>query len=727
MDKFFDKKLIKKFKIKISEFTINDFILLLKSKNEKRNKENYCFKLKKLDDNLEKFFKSKRGIGFNIIFFSTFLIILSNFDFSISRLSKFTLNRLNSFDLRLLNKNQSQIAKIAKKVTVRIEGANRGSGIIIQQKGDRYTVLTAWHVIKDNYQNEQLKISTFDGKNHEWESMNRKKIGDFDLGIITFKTKDFYQTARFGEIKTIEIGNKVYVSGFPLETSSIPVRLLRIIEGRVIANTEFNIPDGYQLHYDNDTRTGMSGGGVFNEKGNLIAIHGRTEKNEANINFYGKVLSTGINMGIPVNHYQKFINKEYVEIKNNTLLKASDYLAKARTLVGKKGSEDMVISLAESALKVEKSAEAYEIIALVKYKLEDFDAALNNITKAIKINPFSSYYHFSRGDIKILLKEFKSAEEDFSKAIELDPRNSEYFYTRGLVRSKVFDHENAVNDFSKAIELDPGNPELYFARALSHDSLGNFRNSIKDYSTALELDPKNSKDYFYKIGIAKNHDGDNHGAISELTKSIGIFDAYSIYKRGLIKKKQGNLKSANRDFIRALFITEIFKLVSPNNDSLFGLRGDIKFELKDFNDSIKEYKRAINIEPQQIAHYFSLSDKYYQLGNIKGAINEINKIILINPNFAGGYFVRANLKYQLMNYESALEDYNQAIKINPNSRKTYWLRAYIKNELEDFEGSCQDYKKAIEMGFNLKKDQKITENFPILQINTKDISWCNNQ
>ena len=42
------------------------------------------------------------------------------------------------------------VSQIAKTVTVKIDGANTGSGVIIEQQGNRYIVLSNWHVVSGN-------------------------------------------------------------------------------------------------------------------------------------------------------------------------------------------------------------------------------------------------------------------------------------------------------------------------------------------------------------------------------------------------------------------------------------------------------------------------------------------------------------------------------------------------------------------------------------------------
>ena len=61
----------------------------------------------------------------------------------------------------------SAVARIAKAITVRIEGSTQGSGVIVRKEGNRYMVLTAWHVVSGNRPGEEVGIYTPDGKQHQ--------------------------------------------------------------------------------------------------------------------------------------------------------------------------------------------------------------------------------------------------------------------------------------------------------------------------------------------------------------------------------------------------------------------------------------------------------------------------------------------------------------------------------------------------------------------------------
>ncbi|MFL0729619.1 MAG: hypothetical protein AB8B37_07785, partial [Prochlorococcus sp.] len=56
----------------------------------------------------------------------------------------------------VIAQDASAVARIAKAITVRIEGATQGSGVLVKKEGNRYTVLTAWHVVEGNRPGEEL-------------------------------------------------------------------------------------------------------------------------------------------------------------------------------------------------------------------------------------------------------------------------------------------------------------------------------------------------------------------------------------------------------------------------------------------------------------------------------------------------------------------------------------------------------------------------------------------
>lgn len=163
------------------------------------------------------------------------------------------------------------VSQIAKKITVRIDGVNTGSGVIIDRHGNRYTVLSNWHVVNSL---KSLKVRTSDGRQHLVATRNIQRIGKLDLATLEFYSQYRYPLPNLGNSDKTTEGEPIYVSGWADPSAEIRDRSYQFLVGHLsgrIANPQ----DGYALIYSVNALPGMSGGPVLDRGGNLIGINGR--------------------------------------------------------------------------------------------------------------------------------------------------------------------------------------------------------------------------------------------------------------------------------------------------------------------------------------------------------------------------------------------------------------------------------------------------------------------
>lgn len=192
------------------------------------------------------------------------------------------------------------VGKIAEAITVRIEGATQGSGVLVKKEGNRYTVLTAWHVVEGQRPGEELAVITSDKIQHQMASGSLRRVGDEDLATLEITSPILYNTAELGALSTISTGSTIFVSGFPLATEAVPLRALRFLTGSIVSITGSPESSGYLLLYSNSTLPGMSGGPILNTRGEVVGIHGKGEIDAKMTEQYGIMVKTGTNLGVPI-------------------------------------------------------------------------------------------------------------------------------------------------------------------------------------------------------------------------------------------------------------------------------------------------------------------------------------------------------------------------------------------------------------------------------------------
>lgn len=79
------------------------------------------------------------------------------------------------------------------------------------------------------------------------------------------------------------------------------------------------------------------------------------------------------------------------------------------------------------------------------------------------------------------------------------------------------------------------------------------------------------------------------------------------------------------------------------------------------------------------------------------ALKDFNRAIEIDPTRADAYLGRANTLNTLGRYEEALRDYNQAIEIDPKIANAYVNRGSVHSHLEQYEKAIADYEKGLDL------------------------------
>ena len=199
------------------------------------------------------------------------------------------------FFVALIPAQAGKLEDTAEQTTVQINSEGNdspgGSGVIINKKGKIYTVLTANHVVCDALLGRKpvtcstdvnYTIRTHNGKDYPIKDRQifQKNPKDPDLAIVTFEAQENYPIATLGNSDDVKLETDIKVVGFPtLFGIEGRERSYTITRGKVTTLLRGG-KNGYTIVYDAATKTGNSGGPVFDESGKVIGIHGQGDLGE---------------------------------------------------------------------------------------------------------------------------------------------------------------------------------------------------------------------------------------------------------------------------------------------------------------------------------------------------------------------------------------------------------------------------------------------------------------
>ena len=215
--------------------------------------------------------------------------------FGLSFLDSVQLTQAQQAIISQENNINKEIDNRAKSVIVRIFDFNTskpGSGVIVKKirtiDGYRYFVLTNAHVVSSEYKNKnkcnpaslqsKTNVETPDGRIYRVviSPYSQSLCEKADLALLSFDGNEFseYEFATVQNSDLVPQGEDVYVSGFPCSENACE-RIDKLVINKSKFIREKSFKNGYQIGYTAQTRSGMSGGGVFDSKGFLIGIHGQ--------------------------------------------------------------------------------------------------------------------------------------------------------------------------------------------------------------------------------------------------------------------------------------------------------------------------------------------------------------------------------------------------------------------------------------------------------------------
>jgi tetratricopeptide (TPR) repeat protein/S1-C subfamily serine protease len=485
-----------------------------------------------------------------------------------------------------------QIAK-ASTVSIKLQNINRvGSGVIIHRQGNLYTLVTNRHVIcgepscSNVSKTEFYNLNTADGQKYQVSAANIKFVdNEIDLAIVQFRSDRTYPVVKVGS--GLQATATVFTAGFPLEGQEFTFGA-----GNVIAAVNKRLQGdkgGYSIVYDAFTLPGMSGGGVFNNNGELVAIHGMGDRytvgtdTEADWRIGNKL---GFNRGIPVRWLVQGLGNLGINISRSTLSDIS------KAVVPTQADEYFIAGF-------NKFVDPGEQVHLGKKQ------ALQYFTKSIQLNPRYTYAYLLRGLVYLQTQEYKLSLADFDQAIALNPKYAEAYNNRGyLKREALNDIPGALKDYNQAITLNPNNADTYNNRALlKHENLNDLVGAMGDYNMAIRLKPKNADMYFNRANL-KSDMNNFPGALADLNQTLTLNpkDARAYSNRGFLKfSKLNDARGALEDYDRAIVIDPKLAGVYYNRAVLKKKSNDRAGAIQDFQKSIQLYRQEGNTEYVQRA------------------------------------------------------------------------------------------------------------------------------
>lgn len=323
-------------------------------------------------------------------------------------------------------------------------------------------------------------------------------------------------------------------------------------------------------------------------------------------------------------------------------------------------------------------------------KFEDgkLDAAIEDFTKILAIEPENADALGRRGDAFSMKGEYGKAIADYDKSLEIKSDDFFTFYGRARAYYKKGDYEKAVEDHTSELELQSRRATGLIGRGNAYIKLERYDEAIDDFNRAI-ADSLTPAAYLSR-GRAFEAKGDTVSAIGDMRYYLEKFPDDSAVRASLIKL------GVKETELPAPLLKNAQKIPAAAKEKFDSAMQ--KFEEAEYDEARFELGEAIKIYPQFAVAYFYCGLSFEipsSLIRSREVRENYGKAIEIDPKFSEAYARRAhNQFYNNPSWKTIKPDLARAVTLDPKSAHAVLYRAI-------FTGAT-DAKKLLDINLALK-------------------------
>jgi tetratricopeptide (TPR) repeat protein len=255
----------------------------------------------------------------------------------------------------------------------------------------------------------------------------------------------------------------------------------------------------------------------------------------------------------------------------------------------------------------------------------------------------------TRGDQAGAIAKYKSM-------LQIAPRLAAGYNNLGMLYFQQREYRQAIEVLEKGLAVDPKMASASALLGISLYEAGDYGKARARLEAALRFNPK-----------------DNHAELflaNDLIK-LGDLQAASRHLEELARREPNDQEVFYLlgEVYMQLSEQALTKLnaIDPNSVYVHEMSGEIMESMKNYDGAVVEYKKAIEMAPQQAGTHYKLGNTYWLLGEWDAAFKELQAELVNDPTHCKAQAQIANILIeQRMNFEEGLARVDKALAACPD-------------------------------------------------------------
>jgi tetratricopeptide (TPR) repeat protein len=382
------------------------------------------------------------------------------------------------------------------------------------------------------------------------------------------------------------------------------------------------------------------------------------------------------------------VSKELLkELVNRRLLRAEPRVG---SFYYELSHDTLVAPIRESQKEQNFIFRLYEEAGDLKTK-SNYEDAIQKYKAIIEIDKTYVDAYLELGQTFYEIYQYSKAVEIYEQAIENGIKDALIYYRLGNVFVDTGKIEEAIQHFEASLQIDPNLSMPYEALGDIYTSKNNFKKAVESYTKALTRNIKKA-DTYRKLAVSHIKNGEPGIAIEVFQEAIKVNPGYvDIYD----KIAEAFKKNRFNEYVEK--ITDIASRSGTQKASHYFNFGNNYTELKKYDQAIKNYQKAIDLDPKYTSAYSNMGFVLNNQRKYKEAVELLNKAIELDPKNSQSYNNKGYAFKELKRYDEALAAYLKVIEIDPKNSLAYINMVSILKKLERYYEAITVSKEALKI------------------------------
>jgi len=261
--------------------------------------------------------------------------------------------------------------------------------------------------------------------------------------------------------------------------------------------------------------------------------------------------------------------------------------------------------------------------------LEDHqnDKALNDINKAIQIDPRKPAYYITLSDIYLNMGKPDKCGEALKKAIELDPQGNEGLLKYARLNLIIKEYKTAFEYVRKCLTIDQVNPRAWFILGLTHLETGDTIAAVNEFKKTVDQD-QNHYEALMQLGELYAMKKDNLSAgYYQNALRVKPNDKVALYLLGMFYQDTKQFDQAVATY------QQLQKADSTNRNAPYNIGYIYLVYLKDLPKAADYFSKAMKADPGYYEALYNRGYSFELMGDNQKAYDDYQKTLKIHPNY----------------------------------------------------------------------------------------------